>query len=277
MPGVIFWRIALACLSTVVNSAFCALPENNPVPGGVAVIDLGHEYASTPVVRFGSKEVMVTEENNTWFAIVGLQFSISPGKYLLTVQPQQNTQISRQFRVNPLPSSATQRMVILPRLLEDLDFSQSKPLASGESGIETQGLESSLNPDFSFHQIVASGSFIPYGLVVRGKDESEIVNHTFITYITKLEELVNSPAAAIVEGISLDDNSGIRVVLDHGKGIKSVFTYLNDTILKTGDTVEQGGLIGTAMHLSEINAGRVDWQLLLNGNSIDPLQIAPSS
>jgi hypothetical protein len=257
------------------NSVLAALPEDNPVPGGIAIVSLGPEFTDNSRVRFGNNEVMVRVQGEEWFAIVGLPFNISPGKYLITIHTKPDSFTNRQFRVNPLPPAVAQRTVTLPRLLRDLEFSLS--MIYSLPGNKKLKSENRLEPDFSFNQIVSSGSFIPYGLVLRGESKSDVVEHTGITYITKTDELVNSPAAAVVEQISLDENAGIIVVLDHGKGMKSVITYLNDTILKPGDAVDQGGLIGSARHIPELNAGRVDWQLLLNGNMVDPLQFAPSS
>ena len=270
--------IVSALLFSLSFAASAALPPDNPVPGGVAVVGLGIEFPEGSLAQFGKREVMVRSQDGEWFAIVGLSFDTSPGKYIVTLHTPPDTLTNRPFRVNPLPSTTAQRTISLPRLLENLDLSTSKRRASelAARGVRNEDA-SRLNPEFSFRQIVNAGSFIPYGLVLRGKEHPTVVEHTCITYITKVDEVVNSPAAAVVESVSLDESAGISIVLNHGDGLKSVITYLNDTILKVGDRIEKGDLVGTTQHLAEIQAGRVDWHLFLNGNPIDPSQFAFSS
>lgn len=52
---------------------------NKPVPGGVAVVDLG-EDSSAPQARYQGKPVLVVkEEGRRWIAIVGIPLTVKPG------------------------------------------------------------------------------------------------------------------------------------------------------------------------------------------------------
>ncbi len=52
---------------------------NKPVPGGVAVVDLGAS-ASAPSATYQGKPVLVVhEDSKRWIAIVGIPLSIKPG------------------------------------------------------------------------------------------------------------------------------------------------------------------------------------------------------
>ncbi|MDT9120863.1 hypothetical protein RSW84_25850, partial [Escherichia coli] len=77
--------------------AFClALPAhaegfitrllNKPVPGGVAVVDLGNP-AQAPKVRYQGKPVLtVREDGQRWIAIVGIPLSVKPGTQQVEVE-----------------------------------------------------------------------------------------------------------------------------------------------------------------------------------------------
>ena len=56
---------------------------NKPVPGGVAVIELG-SGAQAPKASYDGKPVMVIKEQDTWRAIVGIPLTVKPGSQQIT-------------------------------------------------------------------------------------------------------------------------------------------------------------------------------------------------
>lgn len=62
---------------------------NKPVPGGVAVVDLGTGDAA-PSVRYQNKPVLVIKEDQQrWIAIVGVPLSAKPGNQQISVNNSQ--------------------------------------------------------------------------------------------------------------------------------------------------------------------------------------------
>lgn len=270
----VFGFIAYFALSHV---SLAGLPDNNPVPGGVAVVTLPGLAAEKPVVRFGDKEIYVTLKNVHWVAVVGLPLGIPPGKYILTIDTEFGDFSKKSFHIEPLPPSKTQRTVTLPENLNSLDFSPENSKSYNDIVDNEAGLDSPLEPQFSFDQIVSAGSYLPYGFLLKQQNPVSVIDHPSITYITREDEIVSAPAAAIVEQIYLSETSGLTVVLNHGDGLKSIISYLHDTILKPGESINTGDIVGAAKTLEGLSLGRVDWHLMLNGYHIDPLQFSPST
>ncbi len=256
-------------------SALAGLPKNNPIPGGVAVVTLPAIAGGRPVVRFGDKKVYAELENARWTAVIGLPQDILPGKYILTMDTELGSFSKKSFRIEPVPPSQTQRTVNLPEKLYALQFDAMISNSHKSIRNSDQDFDDPLEPNFVFHQIVGAGSYLPYGWLVKQQKLVRIINHPWITYITQADEIVRSPATAIVEQIYLSDSSGLSVILNHGKGMKSIISHLNDTILKPGEPVKTGEIVGAAKTIEDLAIGRVDWQLILNGNLIDPLQFSP--
>ena len=271
-------KLLVFAVSLLLNHAgYSDLPDHNSVPGGVAVVPLGINGDPKPTVLFGQKPVLVVAGSEQWNAIVGLSQDIIPGKYIITISNTEELQEKREFRVDPLPSSSEQRTITLPEKLRGLDISALSTedrdnLSDGIAGNIVEG-----EPDFLFRQIVGEGSYIPYGRVLRAQDSEALIDHPWITYITTVEEIIRSPAAAIVDRIFLSENSGISVVLVHSSGMKSIINHIDETILKPGETINVGDVIGTVRTMEGLSVGRVDWFLLLNGSLIDPLQFTTST
>ncbi|HBO9399905.1 M23 family peptidase, partial [Pseudomonas aeruginosa] len=86
----------LAFVSTLLLAAFCALPAqadsfimrllNKPVPGGVAVVDLGEEGPPPRAFYQGKPVLVVREEGRRWIAVVGIPLSTKPGPQKLEVR-----------------------------------------------------------------------------------------------------------------------------------------------------------------------------------------------
>ncbi len=253
------------------------LPADNAVPGGVAVVPLSDISEQLPNILFGQKKVLAYTVDGTWFAIVGLPQDILPGKYLITVNWSEESQYRRSFRVHPLSAIKEQRTIVLPDHLQNISVN---PLSMEEQIIESNepyNGQPSVETDFNFQQLVTSGSYIPYGRILRSKNSSELIDHPWVTYLTRPEEIIRSPGRGIVQQIYLSESSGISVVIDHGNGLKSVLNHIRETILKPGENIETGDPVGITTPLEDTDFGRADWFLILNETLIDPLQFTTSS
>jgi hypothetical protein len=56
-----------------------------PVPGGVAVIDLGPSNASPPSALWGDQPLAVVKEGGRWFALLGIPLDTLPGELEIRV------------------------------------------------------------------------------------------------------------------------------------------------------------------------------------------------
>jgi len=275
-PRLDFFVFGLIVYFLFLQLSIAGLPKNNPVPGGVAVVSLSELSQEKPSVRFGNKKIAVIPENSRWIAVVGLPQEILPGKYILTLDSSSDNQSKKYFRVDPLPASQSQQAVTIPDYLSSLEFAPLNVITQQSIFDSSQNPDISIEAQFIFQQIVNSGSYLPYGYLLRQQSPVTVIEHPWITYITNSDELVRAPSPAIVEQIYLAEFSGLNVVLNHGTGLMSIVSYLNDTILKPGDSIKSGDIIGTTKTISDLSIGRVDWRLMLNGNFVDPLQFSPS-
>ncbi|MGB8148445.1 MAG: M23 family peptidase, partial [Azonexus sp.] len=62
-----------------------ALPGNTPVPGGVAVIDLGPASQPAPTARRGEQSLAVVKDSGRWFALFGIPLDTDPGETEISV------------------------------------------------------------------------------------------------------------------------------------------------------------------------------------------------
>ena len=90
---------------------------NKPVPGGVAVVDLGAS-AQAPKASYQGKPVLVVKEQNNWLAIVGVPLTVKPGTQSISSggrnlnftvgnkkYPEQRITLKNTQQVNPDPDN----------------------------------------------------------------------------------------------------------------------------------------------------------------------------
>ena len=64
------FRIVTSLVLAIGNAI--AMPMHSPVPGGVAIVRVGDDVATPPVVRFNDIQQPVLRQGRHWFALVGL-------------------------------------------------------------------------------------------------------------------------------------------------------------------------------------------------------------
>ena len=84
-------RLLVSLLFVLASQSLMAvtLPKAAAVPGGIAIVPLGIESTSAPIVKFNDKRVMVApdpEQKHHWLAITGIPLSAEKGQHQLVVE-----------------------------------------------------------------------------------------------------------------------------------------------------------------------------------------------
>ncbi|MBN1625389.1 MAG: M23 family metallopeptidase [Deltaproteobacteria bacterium] len=71
--------------------------------------------------------------------------------------------------------------------------------------------------------------------------------------------------------------TGNSVFLDHGGGIISMYFHLDKILVKAGDTVEKGQVIGLAGSTGRATGPHLHWGVRINGSRVNPLTLVDIS
>ena len=64
--------------------------------------------------------------------------------------------------------------------------------------------------------------------------------------------------------------NGKFILLDHGMGLKSIFIHLDEVLVKKGQLVSKGELIGKIGNTGKSSGPHLHWSLMLNKTYVDP-------
>jgi murein DD-endopeptidase MepM/ murein hydrolase activator NlpD len=239
---------------------------DKPVPGGVAVVDLGSD-TQAPKVRYQGRPVMVVKEDGKrWIAVVGIPLTTKPGAQqvqvadgrVLTFQVgakhyrEQRITLKNQEQVNPSAAN-------LKRIEREL-AEQTSAYRSFSSG-----MPSNLLLDKPVDGPLSS----PFGLK-RFFNGEERNPHSGLDFAVPAGTSIRSPAAGKVILIGDYFFNGNTVFVDHGQGFISMFCHLSKIDVKLGQVLPRGGVVGRVGATGRATGPHMHWNVSLNDARVDP-------
>lgn len=239
---------------------------NKPVPGGVAVVDLG-TAAQAPKATWQGKPVLVVKDQDArWLAIVGIPLSIKPGspqqvssdgrnlpfvvgnkKY-----PEQRITLKNQRQVNPNPDD-------LKRIEQELDVQ-----------VRAYRTFSPVTPSNLLLDKPVDGPLSSKFGVRRFFNGEERNPHAGLDFAVPAGTPIRSPAAGKVILIGNYFFNGNTVFVDHGQGFISMFCHMSKIDVKVGDAVPRGGVVGRVGSTGRATGPHMHWNVSLNDARVDP-------
>lgn len=244
-------------------------PRARPVPGGVALVDLGPASGSPPAVTRDGRRVMVRARDGRWVAVVGLPLEVGAGTDSLAVAaPSGATRVVR-FAVESREYT-TQRLKVAPKHV-DLSF---------------DALERTKRERARLMQVLATWSEAPPATLqlatpVPGPRSSSFGSrrvfndqprnpHTGMDIAAPTGTPVVAPAAGTVIDVGDYFFNGNTVIVDHGQGWLSLYCHLSRIDVKTGDRVATGDRLGAVGATGRVTGPHLHWGVMLNRAWVDP-------
>nr|WP_200867577.1 peptidoglycan DD-metalloendopeptidase family protein [Pseudomonas syringae] len=254
----------LLCLPAHADS-FITRALDKPVPGGVAVIDLG-TGAQAPTATYQGKPVLVVKEQGTrWLAIVGIPLTVKPGTQQVTSggrtlnftvgskkYPEQHITLKNKRQVNPNPEDNKR---IEGELAEQIRAYRSFSPGTPSNLILDKPVNGPLSSKFGVRRFF------------NGEERNP---HSGLDFAVPAGTPIKSPAAGKVILTGNYFFNGNTVFVDHGQGFISMFCHLSKIDVKVGDEVPRGGVVGKVGATGRATGPHMHWNVSLNDARVDP-------
>jgi|SRR5579859_3117663 len=261
--------VTVASLGAFERAEAEVLPKAAPVPGGVAFVKLGPD-STPPIARFNGNRVMVVGDKAEWLAVVGIPLEATAGSKLpLVVERAGREALTVKFAVGR-KQYATQRLTVKPGQVElspeDLaryeverahlselrkTFSDTAP----DSLALMQPCEGPRSDTFGQRRIFNGQSRNPHnGMDIPAPEGAPVL------------------AAGEAKVIDVGDYffSGNTVILDHGRGLLSLYAHLSAVEVALGDRVATGARIGRVGATGRVTGAHLHFSVFLNSVAVDP-------
>jgi murein DD-endopeptidase MepM/ murein hydrolase activator NlpD len=260
-------------LAPLALAASYVLPRESAVPGGVKLIRLEYLGSAIPAVDVDGQRAMVVQDATGWVAVLGIPLSAPLAARSVVVHDADGRQ-QLEFTVGE-KLYASQSLKVAPRQVnlsrEDLARVNRERLVidaalSHWSNEQPQSLR--------LPQPVPGTRSSSFGMrrVFNGESRNP---HSGMDIAAATGTPVRAPIAGTVVETGNFFFNGNTVLVDHGRGLISMYCHLSAIDVQPGQKVAAGDRLGAVGATGRATGPHLHWGLSLNRAWVDPELFVP--
>jgi biotin carboxyl carrier protein len=274
-------RQAACILALVLCAPICGrcaashleLPHESAVPGGVKIIRLDVHDSAPPDVDLDDHRVMVVRDGAAWVAVVGIPLSAPLGPMHLFVRDGTGRE-EIDFSVGD-KRYASQSLKVPPR---QVNLSKADLTRVAEERIRIdRALALYTEPppgSLRLAQPVPGPRSSSFGMrrIFNGESRNP---HSGMDIAAPTGTPIRVPLAGTVVDTGDFFFNGNTVLVDHGRGLISMYCHLSAIDVKAGQHVDAGARLGAVGMTGRVTGPHLHWGLVLNRVWVDPELFIP--
>lgn len=249
------------------------LPDSLVVPGGIAHILLPIDSTTPPAAYLGEQRLLVKSTQGTryqqqapWLALVGISLDTATGPQHIHVGKQSFAFVvtDKAYREQRLVIKDKRKVNPQKLDMERINTEKARMLGALASWSEPA-------TTVTRFQRPAPGPFSsPFGLRRFFNDQPRKPHSGLDIAAAK-----GTPILAPAPGVILDAGdyffNGRNLILDHGRGLISMYSHLDRIDVSVGDQINTGDLLGSVGSSGRATGPHLHWSVSLNNARVDPM------
>lgn len=245
-------------------------PQSDPVPGGIAIVELGLHSLTPPSVYYAKNRVMVRHNGKQWEAVVGLSLFTKAGIHKLRIIAANKKTYLREFSVHA-KKYKEQHLTIKNKHLVDPTANDMRRIRREKKIIDGALSHWTQQPKVATRFILPVNGIIssPFGLR-RFFNEQPRKPHSGLDIAVPKGTIIKAPAEGTVITTGNFFFDGNTVLIDHGQGLITMYCHMSKISVKAGMKVKQGQAIGQVGMTGRATGPHLHWGVSLNNARIAP-------
>jgi murein DD-endopeptidase MepM/ murein hydrolase activator NlpD len=256
-------RFCLMLILLFMDGAVWALPKEEAVPGGMALVSLPGDLQGP--VLYQDRFVLVWRRGLEAVAVVGIPLDAAPGVHELALPNGAHVPFTVHAKHYPV-----QRLKLPPRMVNPPQAQLARIEAESKKLQAARATYSVHEPESLDLALPVCGRLsTPFGLrrLLNGEPRQ---SHMGWDLAAPAGTVVHAPLSGRVLLTEAMYFSGNTVVVDHGSGLITLYGHLASMAVQPGEEVKAGDVIGRVGSTGRATGPHLHFALALNGTWVNP-------
>ncbi|MEL6868281.1 MAG: peptidoglycan DD-metalloendopeptidase family protein [Pseudomonadota bacterium] len=243
------------------------LPAHTPVPGGIAVIDLGATQPETATLA--GRDVAIVKDGARWVAVAGIPLDVAEQTLPLTIKRPTGIR-TRAIAVSPV-TYREQHLTIKEQRYVTPDEKQLQRYRRERAQMDAARASRTPADSFDvFDRAPVDGPRSDSFGARRFYNGQPRNPHSGMDISAPAGTPVRAPGAGRVVAVGDYFFNGKTVMVDHGAGLVTMYCHLSAIAVSDGDTINVGQTLGRVGATGRVTGAHLHWGVYLSGVAINP-------
>lgn len=250
------------------SSLYASSDFSNVHPGGIYITEISAAEYNQDLLIDGQK-ILKWNKDNKFYVLYGLSYHLKTEQHSFEIKNKDGV-VLREIGINIVQKNfRTQKINVNKKYTEPTDKILEKIKKDRTKLVKARKIWFENNPDMEFILPVKG---ITTGIFGTKRFYNGVEGNYHNGFDIAAD--TGTPIVAPSSGkITLTGNffyNGKSIILDHGRGLKSIMIHLDEILVEENQYVEKGQIIGKVGTTGKSTGAHLHWSVLVNNTYIDP-------